>query len=436
MSLHKLRSRRLRRAGLAAIGAGAALLALAPAAGASLPADSAPAKRVDTQPVPMTGTVPAGYRSWDEVMAVQERLGGTADRIGELAEGPDGAGFGAIAYDLPAAQIRLYWKGALPASVSSLLGQDTAAPVAVLPAAYTAAELDAEVARITVQPPAGLLPSSTVVTGAAPEPDASGVHVFVNGSAADGSALPVVRAASVPVTVEGGVAPQTTGRADDWAPYYGGGRWSAALQCSTGFAIRQGTQVSMLSAAHCVNASGQTAIDGGGDVMGTTFRYVSTIDGLLIRASSDGRIFNGVPGVNEFTNRVIGRHYNPTGIYVCTSGALSGTICNIKVNFSPVTQSFALPNGGTATYTRLAIGDQQQGLNAGGTGDSGGPVFQPGSDTTTVWANGTVTGADSVNYPVPCTGTPGSSTRKCSSRVWYTSVSASLDLYGAQIVTS
>jgi len=146
-------------------------------------------------------------------------------------------------------------------------------------------------------------------------------------------------------------------------------------------------------------------------------------------------VFNNVIGSpsTEFTNRVIGALGNFVGDFVCTSGAPSGTQCNIKV--VAVNQTITLRGLGTAV-TGMVEAEQQNHTNAAGNGDSGGTVEQVASDNTLVFAKGTFTAFDDINAPTPCTGnildTP---TRSCSWRVWYEDVLTGMGSFGASIVT-
>lgn len=428
--------RRSRLRWAAAVGAAAtvALLAL----NGSATADSAagePAKRFYDQPLQISDPVPTGFSSWDEVHAAQQRLSAVSDRIHEAAQASGGAGFGSIVAEPAANQLRLYWKGAVPASVQTLTAGNTGVNIVVRPAAHTEAELLGEVDRLVANQPKASPASATKITGAAPRSDASGLTVYVDGSAAEGRELPAVRALGVPVTVKGAVSPQAVSRANDSSPYWGGANWTGSGGCTTGFAVNHDGRTKMLSAAHCAT-NGISAYDGGGDLMGQVSTSTDTkLDALLIDARSAGRVFNGGPGTGEFTNPVLGRHFNNVGDFICTSGAYSGTRCNIKIVETGVTQTFTKSDSTKVTFSRLALAEQQDDLNAGGNGDSGGPVLEVGSDPTTVWAKGILTGNDPTNASATCTGVPASSTRKCSWRIWYTSVAQSLNNFGATIVT-
>ena len=125
-----------------------------------------PAKpRVDT---PRPDEVPpGGYASWDALFEEQHRLNGIADRI--VAAG--GTGYAGLVVDPENRDVRLYWKGSLPAAVQRAVdtGRSTA-PVQVFPAAHTEAELHAEAQRWL---------DSGRVSDAYPKADGSGVVVEV-----------------------------------------------------------------------------------------------------------------------------------------------------------------------------------------------------------------------------------------------------------------
>ncbi len=425
------RTTRLRWAVAVTASAALSLIALTGSASGSPAATSG--GPVDTdRPIVITDPVPAGFSSWNQVHAAQQRISAVTDQIHEAAGTSEGAGFGSIVSEPAAGRIQLFWKGALPARVQDLLARDTGVSAVVRRAAYSDIELQAEISRLMATQPAGL--ATNHVTGAAPLPDAGGLKVYVSGDAASGRELPNVRAASVPVTVQGGVAPELASRANDSAAYWGGANWTNGKGgCSTGFAISIGGVSKMLSAGHCA-ANGIIARDGGGDFMGSVTQTTSPkLDALLINVSSAGRVFNGGPGSGEYTNPVAGRHFNNVGDFVCTSGAYSGTRCNILVLETGATETFTLKDGTSVTYNRLALTEQQDDLNAGGHGDSGGPVYEVDADNFRVWAKGTITGMLNPGHS-DCTGVPESKDRSCSDMVWYTSVAQSLNTFGAQIV--
>jgi hypothetical protein len=412
--------------------AAAVLLALAtPVSAAQTVAQ--PAKPAPTQrEVPMTDPVPAGFASWHEVMATQDVLDRAADRITAAATGA-ASGYAGIAVEPEARQLRLYWKGAVPASVQRVV--DTAAVrVTTTAARYSQQELRVELDRMTEAMAAGLAGQRSRVVAVSPMPDGSGLGISVEGSVEEATSLAAVRASHVAVVVEaGGAVPFSRG--NDSPPYFGGAQtvnFASNKGCTTGFGVFASGRSMMVSAAHCAR-NGDSVFDGGIDFMGTAIGVLPTKDIMLIDARSAGVVFNGGPGAGEFTNRVIGASTNHIGDFICNSGALSGTRCNIKI--VRMNESFLLSTiNGTITVTGEVRAEHQQFLNAAGPGDSGAPVFVVGADPTTVFARGTHTGGDPTNAPATCTGIDNG--RRCTWRVWYAEIGTALNLYGAQILTS
>ncbi|MEV4374827.1 hypothetical protein AB0J71_47810 [Nonomuraea sp. NPDC049637] len=117
------------------------------------------------------GQVPGGFADWNALFSEQTRLNGVADRILARAETADG--YGGIIVAPENHEVRLYWKGSMPSAVQSLIDEGRlTAPVSVLPAAHSYAELLAEADKWS---------ESGQVTGAAPQPDGSGVQISVAG---------------------------------------------------------------------------------------------------------------------------------------------------------------------------------------------------------------------------------------------------------------
>ncbi|MBO3749462.1 hypothetical protein J5X84_25565 [Streptosporangiaceae bacterium NEAU-GS5] len=420
----------------------AAALSAATTLGATAAQAAPPSPDDIDRPIVITDPVPPGFTSWEELYGAQQRINTVADQIEAIAAAPEGAGFGAIVTEPAADRIRLYWKGAQPASLRALLARDTGVSVDLEPAAYTQIEMQAGIERIMAEQPETLSATANQITGAAPMPDAGGLTVFVSRDAASGRELPGVRAAGMPVSVQGTTAPQVAAsRLNDFKPYWGGGLWSVfgnAPSCSTGFAVTVGGATKMLSAGHCAQSNGQFAVDGGGqvsDIMGPITKSSDpALDSLLINTSSSGRVFFGDEKTSN-TARVVGRHFNHVGDYVCTSGAFSGLRCLIYVEATNVTQTFYVKGKKVGTFNRLVFAVHVDAESAGGNGDSGGPVFEPDFTAGGVWAIGTFTGMDSIENPAPCTGVPASESRGCSWQIWFTSVSQSLNFFGGEIVT-
>jgi len=415
----------------------------------------------DMSPKPVPGgappaiddPVPPGFASWDEVWAVQEDLNETADRIVLAAETQDTAagGLGAIEADTQDREVRVHWKGRVPATVHDVIDRSTA-DVAVLRADHTAEELEAAADRILAEQPVPEAGATPLVVSVGPRGDASGLEVTVTSPAETARELPFLRDAAVDVTVRQGEPPTPASRDNDRSPYWAGGRWMRidglkAKACTTGFAITRGDQESLLTAAHCAT-NGDRAYDGGGfsatDKIGPVQfsrlpgtkkgGYWLGMDVEEIKTSSDPRMFDGSITTST-TDSVVGAQNNYEDNLVCTSGSFSGTRCDLLVEDTGLTLYIQNHTDGLPMYgSHMVRAVHLYGGNAGGNGDSGGPVFAFAKDhETKAWARGTISlrGID----PVPCTGVPAGNGRQCSDEVWYVDLNWSLPA-GAQLQTT
>ncbi|RCG32706.1 hypothetical protein DQ384_04295 [Sphaerisporangium album] len=387
-------------------------VALAVVATGAAPATAAPAptpvKDAATRAVEPDGKVPGGFTSWKDLLATQEKLVKAADRLTAAVRTQGGAGFAGIVAAPENRELRVYWKGAVPERIGDLVGRlRRDVPVSVLPAAYSARELESETNRLGRA-------SGSAVTSIAPNPDGSGLTV----SGADyGETRSKVAGSAVPVTVEAGVTPAPAARWNDDAPWLGGAAWrnaSTGLGCSTGFAVTAGGASWMLSAAHC-GSVGQTATDPTGQVIGPIAYADVRRDVMLIRAGTAGRVYNNDPAATppEYSNPVAGTSSTYVGMWLCTSGAYSGTICLCQVKMTNVTIYLARD-----VLYGMALIENSTRKNAAGQGDSGGPVETPEpSGTTRQYAVGVISLID-TSAQVPCTGyvTTG---RICSWRLYY-----------------
>jgi len=425
--MHAARMPRLLTAGLVAVTAAVVLSGVTqPVLAADAPGDKPAASPAPT----ITDPVPAGFRSWDEVMDVQRRLGAAADRITKLVEDSGAQGYAAITAAPEDREVHLYWKGAMPAPVQDLLAELRASvPVSVLSAPYSAQELQDEAQRI-IEQPAG---QGARVTAVAPKPDAGGLRVSVDSSADAGRQLPAVRDAAVPVDVEPGMVPRaTSGRFDDTPPYWGGAVWKSSIEaCSTGFAVRVAGAPKMLTAGHCAPNGDDAWVGGINGIthMGIVEHKISTADVELIDTSSSGSMYNGgingVPGAGpEYVSKVAPNFTGSyKGQYVWTSGAYSGQRGNIKIANTNETIDIGTPGSPVWVYGTVRA-EQQAKANAVGDGDSGGPVWEPSSTPGFVTAKGTMSAGSSDLYPAKCTGiTTG---RTCSWKMFYEPLTLSL----------
>jgi hypothetical protein len=363
-----------------------------------------PVKPDTTGSVEHTGPVPGGYASWTELLAAQQKMVKAADRITAAA----GNGYAGIVLAPEAHELRLYWKGKTPKAISDLVGQlGRSVPISVLPAQYSARELNREANRLIRE-------HSDVLTSITPLQDGSGLTASMASIEAKRSTA--LSDAAVPVTLEYGVKPQTSTRWDDSPPWWGGSAWrntSTGGGCSTGFAVTYGGVQKVLSAGHCGDV-GQGTTDPTGQAIGSITHDNNSRDVLLIGASAGGRVFNNPVGnvATEYSNSVIGTFSSYVGLYVCTSGAYSGTNCNIKVVAVNVSINVGYIISGTVQA------EQQAGTNAVGQGDSGGSVEVVNSaNTLQVYAAGVNTAIDG-GTSVTCTGYV-TSGRICAWRMYY-----------------
>ncbi|GAA2902504.1 hypothetical protein GCM10010517_68400 [Streptosporangium fragile] len=381
-------------------------LVAATVGGAQVATAQDPDKDTRTQAIKQDGPVPGGLASWEELLRTQERLVSAADRISAAAQEQGVNGYAGIIVAPENRELRLHWKGNPPRSIDNLVGElRRDVSVNVLPARHSARELAGEAARISRR-------AGGAVTSIAARPDGSGLTVTGANARTTRSA---VGDTTVPVNVEVGVKPELMTRWNDSPPWWGGAAWRnpSGGGCSTGFAVWHGGVTKMLSAGHCA-ALGNTATDPTGEVMGNVSQDDDGRDVLLINARSAGRVFNNVIGNTsiEFSNPVIGTSGSYVGMWVCTSGAYSGTNCNIQVKQTGV----SIWVGYWITGTVRA--EQVSQTNAVGKGDSGGSVEVVNSaNTSQVYAAGVNTAID-TSTAVPCTGYV-TANRVCAWRMYY-----------------
>lgn len=398
---------------------GAATVAMALAA--AVPANATPAgdKPIVETPtpgnLPGAGTPPGGFASWAELMRVQAQLDAVADRVSGLRD----SGLGGVEVSAETRQLRVHWKGAVPAELRKLgSSMPSGTTMSIRPAAHSLGELAAAATRIS---------ELTDVASVSPAADGSRVEVSLNRKRATSDSQTKVRGKAGAVAV--GFLAQSEpalaySRGNDSPPYWGGARWNG---CSTGFAIWVGGASKMLSAGHCA-ANGSAAYDGGGDYMGTVSGDSDAYDRLYINTSSAGRIYDGGVGSGEFSKPVTGAAHSYVGDWLCDSGAYSGARCGIQVKAVNVTIYVGY-------YIYQTVRAEKVDLTAAiGNGDSGGPVFSLSADPNRVIAKGTNTAID-LGTQAPCTGIPESSTRRCAWRFYYVDVVNSLNAYGASIIT-
>jgi hypothetical protein len=351
------------------LAAGATLLAVSAlltvpagmAAGATLPnTANGPAADI-TQ---ASGPLPAGFQSWDEVFALQERLNSAA--LAVLAAG--GAGIASFVAAPTNRELRVYWPGAVPAAVREAAAKQDV-PVRFLAARYAFRDLVAEAQRLAADPR---------VTQAAAQPNGNGVAVTVTTTVVPATGTDLLATARMPLSVT--VAPRTQAlfsRQNDVAPFSAGSRYdSPAGSCSNGlsvFTFAGGGARWMLSAGHCGSVGQGVTVPGQASPTGTVSAQSTSRDGMLISypGGEQPLLFSGA--FDAITRRFVGGAAPDfVGNVLCTSGAFSGAHCSVSVNAVDV---FATISGIPGTVGPLTSGASNG--CAAAPGDSGGPVFRP-----------------------------------------------------------
>jgi len=364
-------------------------------------------------------------------MQTQMRLVYGADQITAAAK--DTEGMAGIILNTDKREINVYWKGQVPGQVyEAIMKQRNDIGVNLREARYAESELQDEVKKII---------DGGGVTSVGPLSDGSGITVAVPGDEASGWDLPAVRAAGVPVTIQPyEKAMLASDRQHDNPPYKGGAMMHWPLGggyiglCTTGFSIRQGGVSKMLSAGHCRD-NGDTVLDGNNNTIGTVEQDNNTRDTLLIGTSAQGSTYIGA--YNSSTSKP---HHMALGAYVdtlvCTSGAMSGQHCNIRVK--AVNQTILVDDGAGGSYSIHPVvkAEQDGHTTAVAQGDSGGPVMA--QDQSTMFGaggiyynypGGTITALDPMTT-VACPPTAYSPTT-CAWRMYYVDIMDSLAYYGA-----
>jgi hypothetical protein len=383
---------------LAAV-AGAAPAVARPAGAGTAGAGTAAAEQKPSTSVPQQGPVPDGFASWDELDAVQTRLHAAAERI----RAAGGAGNASLVVGLDKRELRVYWHGAVPASVRGLAG-GLDVPVVFLPARYTHGELVNEARRLAAE---------GRVIEAAPKADGSGLAVTVDqASQADRARL--AAATRVTLTITEGKRPQQMyDRQADTPPFWGGSRYNtSAGGCTNGFAIQAPStaNIVMISAGHCGNDGGAANVPGRRSPTGTIAVKSACRDTLLIYYP-DGvadSIYTGA--YNASTSAVIrGATFDVPGEFVSTGGASSGEHGSVFVQAVDVfTSVTGIP---CATVGPLTRAGSIIGACVVAPGDSGGPVYT--RDGTNAIARGTITSGNLGSANCPGVSPVGANT------VWY-----------------
>ncbi|GAA2516379.1 hypothetical protein [Pilimelia columellifera] len=365
--------------------------------------------------------------------AKQAKVVGVADVITEAYRRlPGDSGYAGLITDPANSHITLYWHGLVPDSVTQATKNDSDVTVAVVPSAKYSYQrlLKARDEVITNR----LTIDGTEVVSAGPLGDGSGLRVGVKGdevmvagaaiqaqisTAAGGVSVTVVSenpeiSVAGPDTVDS-LRRSILDRKSD--PAYGGARWKPNNRggCSEGFTLGEKVNSAMATAAHCIDLN-EDAYSWNGQQYGKVSDRYTNRDIAVIRPTmlSGPAFFQPSMFWGDHNRQslrpVSGLSGNHLGMLTCSSGAYSGTICDIKIVATGTTHCY--PD----KFCAYGLVDVQT-INGGpvwGPGDSGGPIST--SNDETLYANGIISGSDKKGFPTYCLG---EQSRNCASYGWY-----------------
>ena len=382
-------------------------------------------------PAAAGSTAAGGSAVGEDVMDVQMRLIAAADRIRPSMAGT--TGLAGITVEAEAGELRIYWKGDLPEPVRDTIDRERrTVAVSVLPARFSQGELEAAAPAILAE---------NAVTGVAPLPDGSALLVSVHDDEPSARALPAIQNATVPIVIDPFMRPMVAaGRQQDTSPYSGGSTFHFPRPnneigvCTTGFAVQVAAVRKMLSAGHCRD-DGDTVYEGNGtgpaNAMGTISGKDATYDTLLIEADSTGAVYFGpYSSMSSKPIQTVINNYPHT--LVCTSGAVTGQHCDIRI--VAVNQTIKLDN--VTIMKGLVRGEHRTHDVAAGLGDSGGPVVAQETipaDFLLVYPLGTISVIAGGGAKVDNCG-PTLMDTECSWMVFYADINLALARYSATIV--
>ncbi|MFD3649637.1 hypothetical protein ACFWUT_16255 [Streptomyces cyaneofuscatus] len=276
-------------------------------------------------------------------MARQDALLDAAKSIRAAVAQDSRSNFSGIELTVEKSVLDLYWKGAIPAEVQSLVtrlntrGEST---IRVHTAKFSLGELNREVKQVMARPHT----SFGKAVKAAPLHDGSGLNVAVDGSGAplgaDAHKQLVPSAASsldtdVPVSLEVAPRAQPVDRMDDSSPYWGGGLMinrAGGNACTSAFGVKRNSDgaTRLLTAAHC-GKTGDNWVDGGFDTMGKVEGNWPYYETQLINTRGGTAVWHGsvradqTSGSDATNKTVRGWAFPEVGQLVCSSGSYSGT---------------------------------------------------------------------------------------------------------------
>ncbi|MDJ0386391.1 S1 family peptidase [Streptomyces sp. G-G2] len=285
--------------------------------------------------------------------------------------------------DAPNNSLSVYWKGEFKGPVAAAVAEIGRGGVQILvkPAKFTQKQLFEAAQRVNEDPQS----KAAGVVRVMPLYDGSGLEVGIEKSEARTLNSPLQSGSDRAKDVAGvDVKPASIKRVvpyyreNDSGAMFGGGviRSSTAL-CSSGFSLVWPSigKRYLVTAKHC-GAVGSSWANGQNIAIGKAEGATNDAqDGLFINVSSSGNAIWDGAGANQdgqFSKRVTKVSPNTPGEMVCTSGAITGAMCGIRVS------------GRVVGAYNVWVGQQVNGYVAAGQGDSGGPVFSTGNGSEAV----------------------------------------------------
>ncbi|WP_188295594.1 hypothetical protein [Streptomyces sp. CBMA156] len=395
-------------------------------------------------PVHESAAAPAvrgGHRTADaadpEVLRRQVVLDRLADAVTEVPEHQRATipGYAGHAVDPRQGRLTLYWHGVVPDRVTDLLTRTPPGiTTTVRQAPYTLGQLRAARDRLVaaaVRGEAGAVWSSTgpaadgtgLVVGYAPDPvrrDGARAREEVAVRAAELAGVPVEATPAAALTA-------TATRHSDASPWSAGAELTSPTNafCTSGFGAWRGKVAVLLTAAHC-GTSG-TYKTGTGAVIGPVATSDAGLDVTVINISGtpSGRFYDGALNNSSGSRRTFGAGRNNVGDLVCTSGAMSGSHCALKITRTDFSASIDgvwhsdLDNAVRTDDSTVTVAQ----------GDSGGPVFASVTGGDDMQARGIM--AAGGGNKVVCGETPGPTT--CYDTVAFTPIGPIIDKFTLSI---
>jgi len=215
-------------------------------------------------------------------------------------------------------------------------------------------------------------------------PKIQGNRKVVIDQEANAAGVPIVVREGAPIVPAAAAKPT---RSTDYAPFKAGGYMISGTKiCSTGFSVYRSGRTYATTARHCKPPTGTWKARNGTASYGSIVLNNAQTGMSLLSTTGQALMFDGKwNDAAGTTKSVQGVKDVRLGDLVCTGGGNSGVHCNIKV--TQMAYSF---NDGSGAFNNIKGVQQTAGQWAVIGGDSGGPVFAPGSKAGTVTAAGMI----------------------------------------------